>query len=66
LPGGRQRQVGRGGDQGRDFETFRSFIRDAVDRGFAAVEPIGRLAFTCTIQQAKIRGDVKRSWPECL
>jgi hypothetical protein len=55
--------VGRGGDQGRDFETFRSFIGDAVDHGFAAVEPSGRLAFTCTIQQdqikAKIRSDVK-------
>lgn len=51
--------VGTGGDQGRDFETFRSFIQDSVDHGFAAIEAIGRIAFTCTLKQERLADKIR-------
>jgi hypothetical protein len=56
--------VGAGGDQGRDFETFRSHLRDELGPhgAFAGSLPDGPLAFTCTLQEdglpTKIRADL--------
>jgi hypothetical protein len=56
--------VGAGGDQGRDFETFRSYLREELGPhgAFLARVADGPVAFACTIQQdglpAKIRADV--------
>jgi hypothetical protein len=56
--------VGAGGDQGRDFETFRSYLRDELGPygAFAGSLPNGPLAFTCTLQEdglpTKIRADL--------
>jgi hypothetical protein len=59
--------VGAGGDRGRDFETFRTFLRETLgpNGGFAGATPTGgRLAFICTLQQddipGKIRNDVDK------
>lgn len=55
--------VGAGGDQGRDFETFRTYLRTTTPSTFlgdAGKEPI---VFGCTLQKkslkTKIKGDVK-------
>lgn len=56
--------VSTGGDQGRDFETFRTYLRDELGESgaFAARSSDGPLAFACTLQQdglaAKLRSDV--------
>ena len=59
--------VSAGGDRGRDFETFRTFIRTALGPhgGFVGATPDGaRLAFICTLQKeglvAKLRSDVEK------
>lgn len=58
--------VSAGGDQGRDFETFRSHLREELGPhgAFAGSLPEGALAFTCTLQQdglpAKTRGDLAK------
>jgi tetratricopeptide (TPR) repeat protein len=58
--------VAAGGDQGRDFETFRSFLREELGPhgAFAAALPDGPLAFTCTLQvnglPSKIRNDLTK------
>lgn len=58
--------VGVGGDQGRDFETFRSYMREELGPhgAFAGALKDGAVAFACTIQQenlpAKIRSDVEK------
>jgi hypothetical protein len=54
--------VGGGGDQGRDFETFRTFIYGLGNDKFAAQGDHKRLAFACSLQkqvEKKIRSDVK-------
>lgn len=51
--------VGAGGDQGRDFETFRSFMQNSVDNGFGAIEPVGRIAFTCTLRQERLADKIR-------
>lgn len=55
--------VGGGGDQGRDFETFRTFIYGLGNDKFAAHGENKKLAFACSLQKqpekSKIRGDVK-------
>jgi hypothetical protein len=51
--------VGVGGDQGRDFETFRSFMQDCVDYGFGAIDPAGRIAFTCTLRQERLADKIR-------
>lgn len=54
--------VGGGGDQGRDFETFRSFIYSLGNDKFAALAEQKKLAFACSLQKdvvKKIRADVK-------
>lgn len=57
--------VGAGGDQGRDFETFRTFLRDEIpsSRGFLARAANSTIAFACTAQaedvEHKFRADLK-------
>jgi hypothetical protein len=53
--------VSSGGDQGRDFETFRSYLREELgDRGwFAGLVSDGPLAFLCTLQQGSLSGKIK-------
>ena len=45
--------VGVGGDQGRDFETYRTYLAAQLGRhgGFVARVPEGGIAFACTLQQ---------------
>lgn len=53
--------VGSGGDQGRDFETFRTFIYGLGNDKFAALGERKKLAFACSLQkqvEGKIRTDV--------
>ena len=58
--------VGAGGDQGRDFETFRTYLRDELGPhgAFAGQVKKGAAAFACTLQQdglkSKIRRDVEK------
>lgn len=58
--------VGAGGDQGRDFETYRTYLAAQLGRhgGFVARVPEGGIAFACTLQQgglaAKVREDVRK------
>lgn len=58
--------VGAGGDQGRDFETYRTYLAAqlGVHGGFAARVPEGAIAFACTLQQdglpTKLREDVSK------
>ena len=57
--------VAAGGDQGRDFETFRSYLLEELGPHGAFVGSVaaGPLAFACTLQRerlpSKIRSDVK-------
>ena len=56
--------VSAGGDQGRDFETFRTYLRDELGPhgGFLGLVRDGPVAFTCTLQAdnvtTKISSDV--------
>lgn len=58
--------VARLGDQGRDFETFRSFLREELGPygAFLGLVSSGPVAFACTLQQegleTKIRSDVEK------
>jgi hypothetical protein len=58
--------VSAGGDQGRDFETFRTYLRVELGEsgGFAGRSRDGPLAFACTLQQdalpSKLRSDVDK------
>ncbi len=58
--------VSAGGDQGRDFETFRSHLRKELGPtgGFLGLVSEGTVAFVCTTQSegvlAKIAGDVAK------
>jgi len=49
--------VASGGDQGRDFESFRTFMRSAFpdDGAFVASSDEGAIAFICTTQQDRLR-----------
>jgi hypothetical protein len=57
--------VSAGGDQGRDFETFRTYLADELPFaiGFLALASSEVVVFACTIQrhglQAKFEGDIK-------
>lgn len=56
--------VSAGGDQGRDFETFRTYISatDLCDSAFVGMASEGAIAFACTLQRdnlaQKIKSDV--------
>ena len=58
--------VSSGGDQGRDAETFRSFLADELGPygGFLGLVSDGPVAFACTLQQedlpTKVRADVRK------
>lgn len=55
--------VAAGGDQGRDFETFRTYyVRDSEESGFRRLASAETLSFACTLQRddigSKIKADV--------
>ena len=58
--------VSAGGDQGRDFETFRSYLKSELGPhgGFLGLVSEGTVAFVCTIQAdnvtAKFRRDISK------
>ncbi len=58
--------VSAGGDQGRDFETFRSYLRREVgpQGGFLGLVSEGTIAFLCTTQSddvaGKVAGDIRK------
>ncbi len=58
--------VSSGGDQGRDFETFRTFLREELGPhgAFLGLVSDGPVAFACTLQQddvaGKLRSDVTK------
>lgn len=58
--------VSAGGDQGRDFETFRSYLREELGPhgAFLGLVSEGTIAFICTIQAddlpTKLRRDIKK------
>ena len=58
--------VSAGGDQGRDFETFRTYLRDELGPhgAFLGLVSEGTIAFTCTIQShgltTKIKQDIEK------
>ena len=52
--------VGAGGDGGKDFKAFRSYISGLGIGGFCGLDDDHRrLAFACTIQKDKLEGKVK-------
>jgi hypothetical protein len=57
--------VSAGGDQGRDFETFRSYIADQRSGVFVSEDHHERAVFICTLQarglQTKIKNDVAKA-----
>ena len=58
--------VSAGGDQGRDFETFRTYLRDELGPAgaFLGLVSEGTVAFVCTTQvedvTSKIRSDIRK------
>ncbi|MCG8423802.1 MAG: hypothetical protein MJE77_38390 [Proteobacteria bacterium] len=55
--------VSAGGDQGRDFETFRTYLHELADTSaFAALASSGPVVFACTLQRdgipSKIKADI--------
>jgi hypothetical protein len=52
--------VSSGGDQGRDFETFHSYIAETLGRHgwFAGLVPAGPIAGICTLQTGSVAGKV--------
>lgn len=69
--------VSAGGDQGRDFETFRTYIRDSEigSTAFVGATPDGPIVFACTLQRdavsQKIKSDIVTILgsgirPECI
>ncbi|WP_141910321.1 NACHT domain-containing NTPase [Micromonospora sp. A202] len=51
--------VSAGGDQGRDFETFRSYISKHLPAAAVGQAPEGPLVFACTLQQEGLERKVK-------
>jgi hypothetical protein len=52
--------VSAGGDQGRDFETFRSYLGSQLPGSFMAVEHQLPVVFACTLQQAGLEAKIKQ------
>lgn len=55
--------VSGGGDQGRDFETFRTFIHGLGTRHFCAIAAEKKVAFACSLEKrvsSKIKSDVAK------
>ena len=66
--------VSAGGDQGRDFETFRSYLREELGQhgAFVGLVSEGTIAFVCTTQAddllGKLRQDIRKGlcfWTPC-
>jgi len=53
--------VSSGGDQGRDFETFRTFLREELGPhgAFLGLVSDGPVAFACTLQQGDVAGKLR-------
>jgi hypothetical protein len=51
--------VSAGGDQGRDFETFRSYIASQIPGAFVSVEGDEHLVFVCTVGTGDLQGKIK-------
>ncbi len=53
--------VAGGGDQGRDFETFRTYLAGSLrfSRGFIGLASPDTVVFACTIQREDVRGKIK-------
>ncbi|MDE2686449.1 MAG: hypothetical protein OXI16_02975 [Chloroflexota bacterium] len=54
--------VSAGGDQGRDIETFRSYLREELGRhgAFLGLVSEGAIAFICTTQAGDLLGKLRR------
>ncbi len=54
--------VSAGGDQGRDFETFRTYLREELGPhgAFLGLVSEGTIAFICTIQATDLLGKLKQ------
>jgi len=55
--------VASGGDRGRDFETFPTFVGGIVDGKFSAETPKAKLVFACSLDRrvsTKVREDVTK------
>jgi hypothetical protein len=52
--------VSAGGDQGRDFETFRSYLGSQLPGSFMAVEHELPVVFACTLQQSGLEAKIKQ------
>jgi hypothetical protein len=52
--------VSAGGDQGRDFETFRSYIASQIPGAFVSVEGDEYLVFVCTVGTGDLQGKIKK------
>ncbi|MGI5154110.1 HEAT repeat domain-containing protein [Microbispora sp. CA-102843] len=51
--------VSSGGDQGRDFESFRSFIRDRLPGAQISHDAGKMIVFACTLQRKDLPGKIK-------
>ncbi|WP_425566277.1 YDG/SRA domain-containing protein [Nonomuraea monospora] len=51
--------VSAGGDQGRDFETFYSYISQGIPGSFISIEQRGPVVFICTLQKANLSAKIK-------
>jgi len=53
--------VAAGGDQGRDFETFRTYLAGSLrfSRGFLGLASAETLVFACTLQREDLKAKVK-------
>ena len=53
--------VAGGGDQGRDFETFRTYLAGSLrfSRGFIGLASSGTVVFACTLQRKDVEGKIR-------
>ena len=53
--------VSAGGDQGRDFETFRTYLAGSLrfSRGFLGLASAETLVFACTLQREDLKAKIK-------
>ena len=53
--------VAGGGDQGRDFETFRTYLSGSLrfSRGFIGLASADTVVFACTLQREDVQGKIK-------
>ena len=53
--------VAGGGDQGRDFETFRTYLSGSLrfSRGFIGLASPDTVVFACTLQREDVQGKIK-------